>query len=396
MNVVCEIPLKTKILLEKSIKKYRLRKFREKVYNNINIKKLNEAIEKSEHNDAIIFSNNKQTGDRFTVVSSLLCNRDVLTDLNEVMNLYLQYFNICNDVYKKINIREILSAWMISGCTEAILENIDSDEKYYVFEYSNKLIEYFKILNVTEPNIILKLTDFNKIFIHYYDTFTIFKEKDRLDKIAYFTREWMELEKTKKIINESDKYSNEQKNEVIKIIDKDKQMIEKYVKIFSRDFDCEKLRNIINTYQNLSKKITDNYKIILHKELGENNYYIFTKILNEIKNFLLIFNSGKKTEYDEKIDADFYSQLIETESIDMHNVCYFGDYIVNELVNLGSKSLEDTKINSWNKMKKNWKNDEIKYNISELLLFFMEIIEEIKNEINDYKILMEIIGNSQK
>ncbi len=386
---VRDIPIKTRAVLEKSIKKYKLHRFRNRVFDNINIGKLNEAL-CIRNIDSSVFLNQKQVDERrFNILSDLLCRKELIKDFDEILRLYLDYFNIQNDVYKRINSREILSAWIISGCHNIILE--DYNERQFILEFSGKLIEQFTIINNTSTDIDIDISNFNKIFIHYYDTFLIFKEKDRLSKIKYFSIEWMQLEKTRGLIKSSGKYTVEQEEEITKIINNNKKLVEKYMKSLSSDYDYNILIKIIEASNNLTKKIIHNYKLILEKELDDNQFDTFTTILNEIKKFLLIFNSNKKDEYDEKIDVEFYVQLIRANLINIDGAYVLGDYLINELLNIGSKSLWENKLSVWGEFKSTHKTDKINYNIANISIFVMEIIEEIKNEINDYKLLLETI-----
>ncbi len=83
--------------------------------------------------------------------------------------------------------------------------------------------------------------------------------------------------------------------------------------------------------------------------------------------------------------------LIESDSIKIEDLYFFGDYLIKEILKLGSIELENVKLKEWDKIKIINKNELIKKNISIMLIFVMNIIEEIKLEINDYKLLLDLI-----
>jgi len=381
MNVR-DISFKVKITLERAIKNYKLKKFRKLVYENKYIKNLDTII-KSFDNVSLFETNNEHENNKFKILSNELCKKDLILSMGNILESYLYYFPV--DI--KINSREILSAWMICHY-KGILD--DYDEKKYILEFSQELTKQFIILMNLPLSISYDITKFNKIFINYYDTLIIFKESDKIQKLNYFVKEWKNLEETRILISESNKYSSEQKIEIINIIETDKQKIKKYILKLKSNYDFDSLKKIIQNKKNIKKKIIDNYKDILESELNLKRYDIFNKILNEFRLFLNLFNSKKKTEYDEKIDPEFYSQLLNVNLIGINDLYIFGDYLINEIVKLGSKSLEETYIEIWNRFK-NDTNDNINKTVSFMLIFIMDIIEQIKIEIDDYKLLLEII-----
>lgn len=382
------IPINTIIFLEKFIKKYKLNKFYNSIHNSKNIKKLNQIIFSLNQNTSLFLTDLQKEDNKFKIISNELCNKELINDVDNILKLYLKY----NPLNIQINSREILSAWIITNCRNISEDYINKD---YILKCSIELIGQFTLLidninNNINNNINFNIIKFNKIFINYCDTFIIFKEYDKIQKLNYFIREWKNLEETSILINSSDKYSDEQKIEVLKIIEINKKNVEKHIKIFTLNYDFNKLKKIIENTNKINKKIIDTYKTILFDELNSNNYEIFINILNEIKNFLLLFNP-QNVEYNEKIDSIFYMNIIKSESIKIHDLYFFGDYLIKEVLKLGSKELENVKLKEWNFIKITNEKESIKKNISIMLIYMMNIIEEIKLEINDYRLLLELI-----
>lgn len=363
-------------LFQKKIKKYYLNKFRKEIYNNIYINKLNNAI------------NIKNNDNRFDTISNIICDNNTINEINKILDIYYKYFN--NKLYK-INTKKLLSLWMIYGCSDIILHKIDTIEKIKLLEYSKKLINEIIILNNKNPSDYYDIILFNKILLKYNNFFILFIEQDKINKINYFKKEWMTLEKSKNLILDSTKYDIHQKKEILYLIDKDKKMIEKHMKIFNKKYDFENLKLIIKISLDLSKKIIDEYKQTLYHDINNNIFNIFTKIIKEIKYFLLIFYKDKINEYNDKIDCSFYIQLIKTQSLDYNILNNFGDYIIKDVISLGSVSLEKDRLNKWNELKKN-NNNNINMTISIFLIFILETIDEVKKEINDYQIFLELIN----
>lgn len=363
-------------LFQKKIKNYYLNKLKKEIYKNIYINKLNNAL------------NIKNNDDRFDTISKIICDNNTINEINKILDIYYKYFN---NKLTKINTKNLLSLWLIHGCSNIILDNIDTIEKIKLLEYSKKLINEIKMLNNKNPSEYYDIIFFNKILLKYNNFFILFIEQDKINKINYFKKEWMTLEKSRKLILESNKYDIQQKKEIIFLINKDKKMIEKHMKIFNKKYDFENLKLIIKISLDLSKKLINEYKQTLYHDINNNIFSIFTKIIKDIKDFLLIFYKNKNNEYNDKIDCLFYIQLIKTQNLDYDILNNFGDYIINEILSLGSVSLEEDILNKWNDLKNN-NNNNINMTISIFLIFILEIIDEVKKEINDYKIFLELVN----
>lgn len=385
---IFNIPINVKIVLEKAIKNYKLRKFRKLVYDNKYIRNLNETTD-SFKNKSLFQTDIQFENTKFKILSNELCKKELINSMNFILQVYLDYFPI----NLKINSREILSAWMIYNY-KGILE--DYINKEFILQFSKELIDKFKILNKLHYNELFDIVNFNRIFIRYYESFIIFKEKDKIDKLNYFVKEWKNLEDTKYLIEESYKYTSEEKTSIIDIINTDKQKIQKYITQIKKDYDFDSLKRIIYNTQKMKRKIIDNYKNILESELNLKRYDLFIKILDEIKTFLIIFNPTKKEDYEERIDSKLYAELLEYNLIKQNDLNDFGDYLVQQVLQLGSKSLEEEQIKIWMEYKNKISDLNILINqhISFLLIFIMEIIEKIKLEINDYEVLLNIMNNN--
>ena len=406
--------------VDKFKQKYLLRLFRTSLFQNEYIKKLNDISNNtsqntshntSQNNYKSLFNNdNNNDNYKFDYISKLICDKNIINNIKNILDKYFRYFKHDAKLGIKINHRQILLAWLIYNCYKQIFDEIDTKEKYHLLEYSKKLIDEFNKLLYFPINKKYDMNNFNKIILNYTNYIIIYLEKDKIDKLNYFTKEWICLEKTKDLILKSNKYDNIQKDEIIKNFERDKKLIEKYIKIFSKNVDYDRLKIIINISQQLSKKIIENYKLILKNDLDNLDFDKFSTILNEIKKFILLFNDKLKDEIDERVDIYFFIQLIRTDSLTINDVINFGDYIISHISKFGSIALEEENNKKWNEIKliqteltqteltqteltqtELNNSEKIKNFISILIIFILEIIENIKNELYDYKLLLDFI-----
>ena len=213
--------------------------------------------------------------------------------------------------------------------------------------------------------------------------------KDRIDKINLYSAEWIGLEKAFNDIKESTKYSADEKVVILSNIDNDKKLIEKHMRVLKLDFDYDKLKLFIKLSYQTKNKIIDNYKNIIKIELENKKYDIIKNILGEIKKFILIFNKSIETEINEKFDIDYIIHLLNANIIQLSDVDIMSEYIIDKLKKLASISSEKDIDNKLSIIKEKSRNTINNY-ISEILIFSMEIVNIIRNEITSYGELVKL------
>ena len=375
-----------RVIVDKLKSNFLFRKFKKSIYESDVISDL-EAISNIEF--SFFMTENEKINERFDHIKNYISQKNVINEMNLILNNYYRWFKIDNN-FVKITSRQLLSAWLINYCPTIVLGIIDCDEKKYVKLYSENIIKiFYQIINKdTNFNII----EFNKNMLYFTNYITLFIEKDKIEKINYYTAEWISLEKSYNLIEKSKKYNDEQKELILKNIARDKKLIENNIKLFMKNFDFDRLKKILNISQNLSKKIIDNYKTIIQADIKEKKYEVVKKILIDIKNFIKIFNKKQKKRLDEineKIDEEYLIHLLKNDVISIDDIKLFGDFIIQYICDIGSEESEIESKEKWNKIKKN--NTEIFQIISEMFIFLLELIEIIKNELMDYEFLLNNI-----
>ena len=118
---------------------------------------------------------------------------------------------------------------------------------------------------------------------------------------------------------------------------------------------------------------------------------IIKKILTEIKTFILIFNKSSESEINEHIDIDYIIHLIKTKIITYNDITIFSDYIIDKLKILASKTTEIEIDKNFNEIKsKSIDMTNINKSIAELLIYCMEIVNIIREEIVSYEMLIKL------
>jgi len=329
---------------------------------------------------------------KFDNISSYISKKNNIDEINMILKYYYRWYKKDPSIHIVINSRKLLCAWLIYYSPSIIIGNIDTYDKNNLIILSQKIIIELTKLSQLKNNDSYDIINFNKILNLYSHYITIFLEKDKIDKINYYSAEWISLQKSHDLIEKSDKYDREQKEIILKNIINDQKLIKKYMDKMMKNFDYDRLKLIINLSNNISKKIIENYKNIIEKDIVDKEFNISVKILNDIKKFILIFNRKNTDDINTHIDAEYFINLIKNNIINLDDIKIFGDYLINKICEIGSKSNEDIQIKKWIEIKSEYYKEENKiYLISELMIFSLDLINIIRNEISNYDFLLKHI-----
>lgn len=403
INVICKIisyiffnyksiiiKMSVRVIIDKIKQNFCMKKFIKNVIaSNIYIE-LNELCNLQ---PSFFDTNSDIINNKFDLISEYISKKQIIYEINTILESYYRWCKYDEKTGNKLTARQMLSAWLIYYCPAIVLGEIDTTIKEHLDMYSNKIILEF--MNIYKNHKIENIINFHKTIINYTNYINIFIENDKIDKLNYFTAEWISLQKSYELIDKSTKYTELQKNLILRNIKKDRKMIEKYINRLFKNFNYDRLKIILNTSTIISKKIIDNYKNIIEKDIFEKKFEISIKVLNDIKKFILIFNKKDDNNYDdinEKIDGDYFGNLLKNNLINTINIKQFGDYMINKLCEIGSIESENENIIKWNEIKDKYiiENDFIKL-ISEMMIFSLNLINIIRNEILDYEFLLQHI-----
>jgi hypothetical protein len=373
--------LKSTFLLKKFKQSVRSSEFIDDLHNIINVK------------ESFFCSDDEIHFNMFDNIKNYICKQNVITEVKIILDNYYRWFKIDTSYMFRLTPKHLLSAWMINYCPSIILGDLDSDEKYYLNMFADRLINQLNLLYKSNKD--FDIIEFNRTLILYSDSILLFLEKDKIDKINHYTAEWISLEKSYELINNSHKYEDEQKNIILTNIINDKILIEKNIKLFMKNFDFSRLKIIIDISKTITKKTIENYKLIIQKDILEKKYDISSKLLDDIKKFIVIFNrkdDNNISEINEKIDSHYFSNLLQNNILNINDIKLFGDYLIKKICQIGSLSCETESLIRWNNIKNDYVfNNQNNLLISDMLIFSLETIETIKNELLDYGFLLKNI-----
>jgi hypothetical protein len=278
--------------------------------------------------------------------------------------------------------------YVLNKDIDNVYHNPDSIEAK-LYSDSEKFIAYIT-QNISENisnNFIYKI---GKLINSLSDKFDLFSIMDKKSKINELIQEWYGQEITKSEIQQSNNYTENQKIDIIRIIDKSQLKVIKLIKNIDKNFDIA----LLEKYKEFNKEIKKIYHQvfwdILVTELTNNKYDMFMSLLIEIRNNLDIISPKMKKEYDEYIDIDFIQQKIKYNVMDTDDFISLFTYIVDKIILLQAPIKNKITLERWNIILDKSKSDDFVLFLANGIKFIIENIKDIEEDIMNYIMMLEI------
>jgi hypothetical protein len=390
-------------LIVKIQKQWLLRRLKgtDVVTNTSDVFKLLDTLSDRNHADNIrsnaFISDSDFLAQRFDKLTKQLIVKKNIQNVDLFLNRFYRYYKQDNDVAQKLNARKLLTLYAFVGFPEIVLSkdksDLDNTDKfsgsyeadiYFIaLELRNKIRDLEYILTNAES-----LRKFIKLMNIYSNIFNMFLNVDKIKKVDQLMQEWYQNDKTIEQIAQSEKYSEEQKEESINVIKGTQTKVVDLIKTVSPKFNEKHL----TLYKELTNKLEFNLKKgfwdLLENDLKEEKYDNLMSIINEIKTGLIQLNRTNITEYDEKLDIEFMRQLIQNKLLTPEALLGYTQYIVEKIIELQAPVRNEETENKWEEVKFR-ETETYETKIVEILKFILERIEEIKDDILNVKLMAD-------
>jgi hypothetical protein len=246
-----------------------------------------------------------------------------------------------------------MSAWMLVSFPDVILGKSKSDivnETEYpddIYFISKKMIETLYILMHSYDNNESNRTFF-KAFNQFSNAINYFLNRDKSEKIYQLTREYFDVCKTINLIKSSKKYSEESREECIKVINESKHKLMTYIWTLDNSINKEDLELYADLENEKNKKIEECQYKILVDDIKNRKFVFFEEILKEIKLNLIKLSGTSRicSDIDDVLDSNFLIRNI-TYSLEKDDVTRYGDYLINIINKLQAPIKVSETRNKW-------------------------------------------------
>jgi hypothetical protein len=340
----------------------------------------------------------KQKDNLFCELRKKLLSKQLINEISILLDSYYRYYGFDNKIAPKINSKKLLVSWMIISFPEFILsiknprneKNKNGDiYPYDIFWISNDFLENLNSLlinKITNEN----LRKFNKSFNKYSNAINYFLQRDKNEQIQSLLTEFINLNKTIKDIENSEKYPNEEsKNDSIKMITDTKLKIAKYLKKLDSDITLDDLEIQSKLHDEIEKNMEKALCDILLKDIKNKKFSYLSNFIDETTKKMIDLGAHKiDNQFEKKIDKDIIIKKIAFLEIEYQDIIQYGDYMIHIINNLQAPdSIYDTQY-EWENIKSNYtEKNELLCN---MLIFILKEIKEIYYAIQDTKIAFDL------
>jgi hypothetical protein len=223
---------------------------------------------------------------------------------------------------------------------------------YYVIKITGIFVNINKDVNIYETNKklgILIVTEYDKTRVNeiysllklymskYITYFNLWKEEDRKIEITRLIQSYWEIEITKKQVNDSNKYSSQQKTDSLNELTLNQQQLKGYLKQIGGDEALNDLSLSIPVVidDSLLNHIRNNLELVywenIEKDILTNDYTKLKSVLEDFKTTLLKINKNKDFTRDvnDVLDVDFFINRLENNAVELSEGLQF-NHIFNK------------------------------------------------------------------
>lgn len=347
------------------------------------INDLNKATEKNKYIN--LFDQEKDLEERYEKTQNILISSKNIKIIDIFINKLIRYI----DFDLKLNSRKFMIAWLISGFPKYMLNNLIDEYPTNIYNASCSFINKIKILldDINDKNINI----FIREIISYTKYINYFIERDKIEQINKMFDEYIGCCDTIELVKSSEKYSDEQKESVINLICNSKNDIFLCIKMINSSITKEYLEFCYD----ISKNIRENNKKIIYDvlldDINNKKYILFRNIVENIKDYLIKLENQRMkicANINEILDVDFIIAHLSLELLTKDNVCNYGNYLINLILQFDSPINDTVTRNKWMTMKyEEYENNNIF--LVDMLLFIIEKIIDINETLNN---LFNLIG----
>jgi hypothetical protein len=318
-----------------------------------------------------INTKNERNNKRFDLLDKQIKKLIVLKMVNIFLKRLYRFIERNNSNYNiniapKLNAKTFLSSYVITGYPEIVLsmtkiqltdpKNIIGSEVYNYDVYHNSNLMLDNLHNILMHYNSDKLRQFIKSINIYSNTFTLFLNVDRINKLTELANHWHETEKTKCETLKSRRYSDDQKSDTLEVINNGQEKTIKLIQKLDPNFDIKNLQLTKTFIDTLEENMHKAYWDVLKDDIKNNNYEILMKSLQEIRTELLSLRSNDKKfreDFDEHFDLELIKQMIDNKVMSMESFLNYAEFIVAKIIYLQSPAHNVFTREEWSELKQN-------------------------------------------
>ena len=346
------------------------KKLRQSIIENVNLIKTMTSLTK-EPIHYNLFDKNQTVTEKYNELKKILMSRNNIIIFDNIIRMINKCYKI------ELTSKKLMTAWIIIGFPEFVLGK-DKNLIKNINEYPDDI--YFIAKNMIESFIKFpynKTYDddrkFFKIINQYTNAINYFLLRDKTEQINKLIVEYIDIYKTIKSIESSNKYDDKTRTECLDVITKMQHNIAKHIFVLNKDITIDILNNYAKFMMNIENVMHIAYHDVLYDDIINKQYTMLTKCIDDIRNIINIIE--KNSDINEILDVEYIISLFQNLTIDNNDIVKYGEYLVSKINKFQTINKKNDMINKWTIIKNN--NYEIEMFLTQLLIFIMRELHEI-------------------
>lgn len=321
-------------------------------------------------------------------------------NVNVLMFRINRYMNPEKKTVSRMMGRMFFSLYLLKYHYKEILVTVNANERALLHYQATNIINYLNDLFMKNRDYTMYSANrFGTMFNAFCAQYNMLQGQDKVNLINEPYRHYANVKTTKKYVEECSKYPDDQKADIIKVLDEELQKAYRCALMLDKNFDIKKFDEIESLEDKIRSGFNDKYWEKVSEDLKNENYEELMKLLSKLKNIVLdlhpeeevIRNTAKtvptsrekmKREFEEWVDNDFIKQRLENRVMDDESIINLCTYLMNVVKGLQASVRDEELADMWSYMIEKFKTGGLPMN-EFIPMFFKKIFLTIDKICSD-------------
>lgn len=343
---------------------------------------------------------------------SKLINKELINKVNILMFRINRYLNPEQLTMSRIIGRMFLTLYLLKYHSSDVLVSIDILDRTLIHYQACNIINYLNDLFMQNRNYRkYSMNRFGNMFNMYCIHYNQLQQQDKVNMINEPYRHYANIMQTIKYVQNCGKYPDDQKKDVIQVLEKEITKTYECIRMLDKNFDIKKFDEMVCIEDNIINDFTEAYWDKFKNELYEEKYDELIKLLTKLKNIIIYLHpkvedvkvEGKlkvidretiKKDFDESIDVEYVRHLLINRVMDDEYIIKICSYLMDTVKELQASSRDNELSAMWENMIYQFRERNI--SMFEFIPLFFKEIYSVIDKIGADVLLIPIVKATTK
>ena len=319
-----------------------------------------------------------------------LMNKNLQNKVNILMFRINRYLNPEKKTMSKIVGRIFLTLYLLKYHPNEVLVSANIHDKTMLHYQACNIVNYLNDLFMKNVNYrTFSMDRFGSMFNVYCIRYNQLQQQDKVNMINEPYRHYANIKATMKYVTNCGKYPEDQKADVLKVLETEITKTHDCIKMLDKNFDIKKFEEIVSIEDEVRNNFTEAYWDKLRNELKEEKYDELVNLLTKLKNVIIDLHPkledvkvngtlkvpDKETirkQFDEYVDVDFIKHMLINRVMNGEQIIKLCSYLMDTVKELQACSRDIEVAVMWENMINDFREQTITV-VDFIPMFFKEI-----------------------